>query len=55
MTMDIFNFYLMNPLLHPKYIHVSIKDIPDETIRKYDLKLIFTKDCMIYIEANRGM
>ena len=38
MRMYIANFYLMTPLSRPEYIHVSIKDIPDEIIREYDLK-----------------
>lgn len=32
MTMDISNFYLMTPLKHPKYIQISLKDIPEEII-----------------------
>jgi hypothetical protein len=52
MRMYIANFYLMTPLSRPEYIHVSIKDIPDEIIREYDLKSIVTEDGMIYIEAN---
>ena len=55
MTMDITNFYLMTPLSRPEYIRVSIKDIPDEIIREYELNLIVTEDGMIYIEDNRGM
>jgi hypothetical protein len=55
MTTDIGNFYLMTPLSRPEYICVSIKDIPDEIIREYDLKSIVTEDGMIYIEANQGM
>ena len=42
MTMDISNFYLMNPLSSPEFIRVSIKDIPDEIICEYDLKSIVT-------------
>ena len=41
--------------MRPEYICVSIKDIPDEIIRKYDLKSIVTEDGMIYIEDNCGM
>ena len=37
MTMDISNFYLMTPLKRPEYIHISIKDTPDEIINKYKL------------------
>ena len=55
MTMDIANSYLMTLLSCPEYIHVSIKDIPDEIICEYNLQSIVTEDGMIYIEANRGM
>ena len=47
MTMNISKFYLMTPLLRPEYIHISIKDIPDEIIQEYDLKSINTEDGMI--------
>ena len=38
MTIDISNFYLMTPLKIPEYIHIHIRDIPDETIAEYKLK-----------------
>jgi hypothetical protein len=34
MTMDIFNFYLMTPLHHAKFIQFKLNDIPDEVIRE---------------------
>jgi hypothetical protein len=45
----------MTPLSRPDYIHVSIRDIPEEIIQEYNSKSIVTDDGMIYIEANRGM
>ena len=32
-TVDISNFYLMTPLKRPEYIHIHIRDIPDEIIK----------------------
>jgi hypothetical protein len=37
MTMDISNFYLMTPLLRPKYIHIKLSDLPNEIIEQYNL------------------
>ena len=31
-TIDISNFYLMNPIKRPEYIHIHVRDIPDEII-----------------------
>ena len=55
MTMDISNFYLMTPLKRPEYIHISIKDIPDEIINKYKLRDIADNNGSVYIEANCSM
>ena len=55
MTMDISNFYLMTPLTQPEYIHINLKDIPDEIITEYDLKKTATADGSVYIQANKGM
>ena len=38
MTIYISNFYLMKPLKLPEYIHIHVKDIPDDTIKEYKLK-----------------
>eukprot|EP00804_Cyclotella_cryptica_P026859 CCRYP_019906-RA/>CCRYP_019906-RA protein AED:0.37 eAED:0.37 QI:0/0/0/1/0/0/2/0/95 len=37
MTMDISNFYLMTPLLRPKYIRIKLSDLPGEIICEYKL------------------
>ena len=55
MTMDISNFYLMNPLKRPEYIRIIIKDIPDKIIKKYKLRDIADKNGSVYIQANCGM
>ena len=54
-TIDISNFYLMTPLKQTEYIRISIKDIPVEVIKEYNLMQKATVDGAIYIEANRGM
>ena len=33
-TIDISNFYLMPPLNLPEYIHINVRDIPDEIIKE---------------------
>ena len=38
MMIDISNFYLMTPLKQPKFICISINDIPDEIIIEYKIK-----------------
>ena len=55
MTMDISNFYLTTPLKWPEYIHISIKDIPDDIINEYKLRDIVDDKGSIHIQANRGM
>ena len=55
MTMVISNFYLMTPLKRPEYIHISIKDIPDEIINEYKIRDIADDKGSIHIQANCGM
>ena len=45
----------MTPLKSSEYIHINIKDIPDEIIKEYNIKDKATADGAVYIEANRGM
>ena len=54
-TIDISNFYLMDPLKRPEYIHIHIRDIPDEIITEYKLKEKLEVNGEVYIVANRGM
>ena len=54
MTMD-FNFYLMTPLHHPKFIQMKLSDIPNEVIKEYKVKAKATKNGSIYIRATRSM
>ena len=39
MTMDIANFYLMTPLERPEYVKIKLRDIPEEIIVKYKLRV----------------
>ena len=55
MTMEISNFYLMTPLKRPEYIHISIKDIPEEIINEYQLRKIVDNKGSIHIQFNHGM
>ena len=38
MMIDISNFYLMTPLKRPKFVCISINDIPDEIIIEYKIR-----------------
>ena len=51
MTADISNFYLNTPLTRPKYIRLSLKDIPEEIIREYNLRNLAPDNGSIYIEG----
>ena len=55
MTKDISNFYLMNPLKRPEYIHISIKGIPNDIINEYKIREIVDDKGPIHIQSNRGM
>ena len=55
MKIDISDFYLMTPLKHPEFIHISINNIPEEIIIEYKLSEIADSKGMVCIQANRGM
>jgi hypothetical protein len=54
-TMDISNFYLMTPLLRPKYICIKLSDLPQEIIDHYKLKDKVKKHGMVFVAFTRGM
>ena len=55
MTMDISNFYLMNPMKRPEYIRQKLNDIPDEIIREYKLRDLADRNGNVYLMATKGM
>jgi hypothetical protein len=55
MTIDISNFYLMTPLLHPKYIRIRLTNLPEEIINEYKLKEKATAKGYISLEVVKGM
>ena len=55
MKVDISNFYLTTPLKRPEYIHIHIRDIPDEITAQYKLKEKADAKGAVYIVANRDM
>ena len=55
MTMDISNFYLMTPLLHPEYIQVKLMDLLDEIINKYKLRDQANRKGSIFLKVVKGM
>ena len=52
MTMEIANFYLMNPLKRPEYVKIKLRDIPEEIIGEYKLQDLATADVNVYIKAS---
>jgi hypothetical protein len=52
MTMDVSNFYLMTPLLRPKYIRIKLLDLPEEIVQHYDK---VKKNGMVFLEVTKGM
>lgn len=55
LNMDISNFYLVTPLLHPEYIRIKLSDLPDEIIHEYKLKDMANKNGMVFVAVTRGM
>ena len=55
MTLDISNFYLNTPMKQPEYIHLNIRNIPEEVIRKYQLNDIVDNAGSIYLALVKGM
>ncbi|KAL7475485.1 hypothetical protein ACHAW6_001397 [Cyclotella cf. meneghiniana] len=55
MTMDISNFYLMTPLLHPKYIRIKFSNLPQEIIHQYKLNNKANKNGMVFVDINKSI
>ena len=45
----------MTPLKLPEYIHIRIKDIPEEIINEYQLRKLVDDKGSSHIQANCGM
>ena len=54
MTLDIKNFYLGTPMDKYEYMRIKIENIPQEIIKKYNLKKL-VHNGYIYIEIRKGM
>jgi hypothetical protein len=52
---DINDFYLRTPMEKPEYMRLKIKDIPDEIIEQYKLKLSVTPVGYVYCTITQGM
>ncbi len=55
-TIDLKDFYLMTPMVRPKFMHMKIKALPAKIIELY--KLVndkATSDGFIYIKTQKGM
>ena len=55
MTIDISNFYLNSPLLHPEFIKIKLSNIPEEITNKYNLREKATSAVHVYIVADKSM
>ena len=55
MTIDISDFYHMTPLKQPKFICISINDIPEEIVIKYKLREIADSKGMVYSSQPRNV
>ncbi len=53
-TIDLKDFYLMIPMTRP-YMHMKIKDLPEEFVTMYNLADKATSDGYIYIKIQKGM
>ena len=54
-VMDCKNFYLMTPMLHPKFMRLNMKLIPDEIVEKYNLKDKVDDQGWIYVRIEQEM
>ncbi len=48
-TIDLKDFYIMTPITRPEYMHMKIKDLPEEFITMYNLVNKATSDGYVYI------
>ena len=53
--MDCKNFYLMTPMLHPEFMQLNMKLIPDEIVEKYNLHNKVDDQGWIYVRIEQGM
>lgn len=54
-TLDIEDFYLNTLLKRFKYLHLRMKDIPEDVIKQYNLKEKAMPEGLIYVEVRKGM
>jgi hypothetical protein len=54
LIIDIKNFYLSTPLGRFEYMVINLASLPEETIKKYNLKKL-TQDGKVYVEIQKGM
>eukprot|EP00804_Cyclotella_cryptica_P008968 CCRYP_012064-RI/>CCRYP_012064-RI protein AED:0.45 eAED:0.45 QI:0/-1/0/1/-1/0/1/0/124 len=55
MTIDIRDFYLNTPMVHPEYMHLKVSDIPDHIIALYNLDKLTTTDGYVYVLIQKVM
>jgi hypothetical protein len=54
-TIDLKDFYLMTPMTHLEYMHIKIKDLPEEFVTMYNLADKATSDGYVCIKIQKGM
>lgn len=53
--MDIKYFYLNTPLERYNYLQLPIKDIPEDVIQQYSLRVKTNKDGYVFVEVRKEM
>jgi hypothetical protein len=54
-TIDLKDVYLMTPMTCPEYMHMKIKDLPEEFITLYNLAKKATSNGFVYIKFKRNV
>jgi len=54
-TINLKDFYLNTPMERPEYMHMKLKDLPQEFIDLYDLTKIAEDNGNVYIRIQKGM
>jgi len=54
-TIDLNDFYLMTPITCPEYMHMKIRDLPEEFISMYNLTNKATSDELFCVKIQKGM
>jgi len=54
-TIDLKDFYLMTPMTRPEYMHMKIKDLPEEFLTMYNLTNKAIANGFVYLKIQKEM